>query len=177
MANHCIESLTQTKSTIKKYNRCVPTMGSLMQENIASTTHMAQDSVTEVAKALPEDAAIKAVDTKKVVAEEATTTALVDAAIKAVVPVEMGMVETNLITRTEITTIQTTCIVTCIITTAATAVAVATAIAIINSNEIENGPSNGSGPPNGSGNGNDHHCHTNCNYGNNSNNNRNPYWG
>ena len=72
----------------------MPTMGSLMQENIVSTTHTAQASVAEVAVALPENADIKAVDTKEVVAEEATTTTVTDVAIKVVVPVEMGTVET-----------------------------------------------------------------------------------
>ena len=95
MADHLMESLTQTKSTIKKDNRFVPTMSSLTRENIALTTHTAQDSMAEVAKALPEVAAVKAVAIKEV--EERT---VADTVIKAVVLV--GMVETNPITTTEI---------------------------------------------------------------------------
>ena len=118
-------SLTQIKSTTKKGKRCAPTMDFLMQDNTVSTIRTALDSVAEavVAEATPEVAVdIKVVAIKE--AKEAKTTIVADAAIRDVVQVEMGMMETNpIIIEIGITTIQTTHI-----TTTATAMAMAIGI-------------------------------------------------
>jgi len=122
VVNHPMESLTETKSTIKKDKKCVPTIISLARETITLTIRTALDSVAEeVAETTPVDAAIKAVAIKEV--EERT---VADTVIKAVVLV--GMVETNPITTMEIgtTTIRTICIITMVMAMAMATRAMAT---------------------------------------------------
>ena len=108
-----------------------------MQDNTVSTIRTALDSVAEavVAEATPEVAVdIKVVAIKE--AKEAKTTIVADAAIRDVVQVEMGMMETNPITTTEIGTTTTIIRTTRIIITATT-MEIATAIGTIITTTME----------------------------------------